>query len=153
MKIQDLTLEHFNQSELEKDIRLEIWDDEVLLNTYFYKENHDISPFLEEIKGWLIHFDQDKELVLQNIIDEGYLQTAEEWAQESSSEISLPISEKDFLGSFYPFEIGFCIGNIDDEPKVMVYLGNTTDYFPDHVFCCYLNKKNNQMEYNSGLEG
>lgn len=153
MKIEDITIEHFNRSIKNENITVEMWDEEVLLQTdiYFYTENHDISPFIEEIKYRLIRFNQDRNLVLQNIIDEGYLQTAETWVEDSK--ITLPISKEKFLESFYPFEIGFCIGNLEDEPDVMVYLGSDVEYFSDHVLCCYIMKKNNQIEYKSVLEG
>lgn len=102
MKIEDITIEHFNRSIKNENITVEMWDEEVLLQTdiYFYTENHDISPFIEEIKYRLIRFNQDRNLVLQNIIDEGYLQTAETWAEDSK--ITLPISKEKFLESFYP---------------------------------------------------
>ena len=99
----------------------------------------------------MIRFSQDKDLVLQNIIDKGYLQTAEARAEDSN--ISLPISQEQFLDSFYPFDIGVSIGNIENEPTVMVYLGSTIEYFSDHVLCCYIKKSNNRMEYQSVLEG
>lgn len=99
----------------------------------------------------MIRFSQDKDLVLQNIIDNGYLQTAESWAADSN--ISLPVSKEQFLDSFYPFEIGVSIGSIEDEPTVMVYLGSNIEYFSDHVLCCYIKKSNKLMEYQSILEG
>lgn len=85
MRIEDLTPEHFNPSDQNGDITLEIWNEDVSLpdNIYFYGESHDITPFIEKIKDRLICFNRDKDLVLQNIIDEGYLQTAEAWAQDS----------------------------------------------------------------------
>jgi len=153
MRIEDLTPEHFNPSDQNGDITLEILNEDVSLpdNIYFYGESHDITPFIEKIKDRLICFNRDKDLVLQNIIDEGYLQTAEAWAQDSKS--SLPISREQFLESFYPFEIGLCIGNIEDEPTIMVYLDSNIEYFSDHVLCCYIKKSHNQMEYKSILEG
>jgi len=153
MRIEDLTPEHFNPSDQNGDITLEIWNEDVSLpdNIYFYGESHDITPFIEKIKDRLICFNRDKDLVLQNIIDEGYLQTAEAWAQDSKS--SLPISREQFLESFYPFEIGLCIGNIEDEPTIMVYLDSNIEYFSDHFLCCYIKKSHNQMEYKSILEG
>ena len=56
MKIEDITIEHFNRSIKNENITVEMWDEEVLLQTdiYFYTENHDISPFIEEIKYRLI---------------------------------------------------------------------------------------------------
>lgn len=153
MKIKDLSPEYFNPSNQNGNITLEIWNEDVLLpdDIHFYGESHDISPFLEEIKKRLICFNQDKDLVLQNIIDEGYLQAAEAWAEDSS--ISSPISKQQFLESFYPFEIGLSIGNIEDEPTIMVYLGSKIEYFSDHVLCCYIKKSHNQIEYKSVLEG
>lgn len=153
MKIKDLSPEYFNPSNQNGNITLEIWNEDVLLpdDIHFYGESHDISPFLEEIKKRLICFNQDKDLVLQNIIDEGYLQAAEAWAEDSN--ISSPISKQQFLESFYPFEIGLCIGNIEDEPTIMVYLGSKIEYFSDHVLCCYIKKSHNQIEYKSVLEG
>ncbi len=153
MKIKDLTPEHFNPSNRNGDITLEIWGEDVLLqnDVHFYGESQDITPFFEEIKERLIRFSQDKGLVLQNIIDKGYLQIAESWAADSN--ISLPISKEQFLESFYPFEIGLCIGNIEDEPTIMVYLGSNIESFSDHVLCCYIKKSHNQMEYQSVLEG
>lgn len=153
MKIEDVTPEHFNKSPKKDDVSVELWNDDVLLSSdvYFYAENQDITPFMEEIKRRLIRFNQDKQLVLQNIIDEGYLQIAEAWAEDSN--ISLPISKEQFLESFYPFEIGLCIGNIEDEPTVMVYLGCNDEYFSDHVLCCYIRSKDNQTEYKTVLEG
>lgn len=153
MKIEDITIEHFNQSIKNENVTVNIWGKDVLLQTdiYFYTGNHDISPFIEEIKDRLIRFNQDKNQVLQNIIDEGYLQMAETWAEDSK--ITLPISKEKFLESFYPFEIGFCIGNFEDEPTVMVYLGSNIECFSDHVLCCYVMKKNNLMEYKTVLDG
>lgn len=153
MNIENLKPEHFNPSNRNGDITLEIWGEEVLLqnDVHFYGESQDITPFFEEIKERLIRFSQDKDLVLQNIIDKGYLQTAETWAEDSN--ISLPISKEQFLESFYPFEIGLCIGNIEDEPTIMVYLGSNIESFSDHVLCCYIKKSHNQMEYQSILEG
>lgn len=106
MKIEELTPEHFNPANQDGDITLEIWNENVLLQggIHFYDESHDITPFLEEIKERLMRFNQDKDLVLQNIIDVGYLQTAETWAEGSN--ISLPISKEQFLESFYPFQNG-----------------------------------------------
>lgn len=153
MKIEDLTPEHFNKSPKKDDVSVELWNDDVLLSTdvYFYAKNQDITPFMEEIKSRLIRFNQDKQLVLQNIIDEGYVQIAETWAKDSK--IALPISKGEFLESFYPFEIGLCIGNIEDNPDVMVYLGSNNEYFSDHVLCCYIRNKDNQIEYKTVLEG
>ena len=153
MNIENLKPEHFNPSNQNGDITLEIWGEDVLLQNdiHFYGESQDIAPFFEEIKERLLRFSEDKGLVLQNIIDKGYLKTAEAWAADSN--ISLPISKEQFLDSFYPFEIGVSIGNIEDEPTVMVYLGSTIEYFSDHILCCYIKKSNNQMEYQSVLEG
>lgn len=153
MKIKDLSPEYFNPSNQNGNITLKIWNEDVLLpdDIHFYGESHDISPFLEEIKERLICFNQDKDLVLQNIIDEGYLQAAEAWAEDSN--ISSPISKQQFLESFYPFEIGLSIGNIEDEPTIMVYFGSKIEYFSDHVLCCYIKKSHNQIEYKSVWEG
>ena len=99
MKIEDITIEHFNRSIKNENITIEMWDEEVLLQTniYFYTENHDISPFIEEIKYRLIRFNQDRNLVLQNIIDEGYLQTAETWAEDCKINVSSTNSKQSKL--------------------------------------------------------
>ena len=62
MKIEDITIEHFNRSIKNENITIEMWDEEVLLQTdiYFYTKNHDIFPFIEEIKYRLIRFNQDR---------------------------------------------------------------------------------------------
>ena len=153
MRIEDLTPKHFNKLPKKDDVSVELWNEDVLLSTdvYFYTENQDIAPFIEEIKCRLICFNQDKQQVLQNIIDEGYLQIAETWAKDSK--ITLPISKEDFLESFYPIEIGICIGNIEDNPDVMIYLGSNNEYFSDHVLCCYIRNRHDKIEYKIVLEG
>lgn len=52
MKIEDITIEYFNQSIKNENVTVDIWDEDVLLQTdiYFYTGNHDISHFIEEIK-------------------------------------------------------------------------------------------------------
>lgn len=159
MKIEDITMEVFTRSTHDEMITVDMWNgydvrlccasDEI----WFYTENRDVSPFIDEIKYKLKRFNEDRNIVLQRIMDEGYLQTAEAWAKDEDSEITLPISRKDFLESIGPFSIGFCIGDLQDEPEVVVYLGSHPDYFLGHVLCCSTMRNNAQIEYNISLEG
>lgn len=153
MTIEELTLKHFDSTECKEEVMLDIWDVEVRLSPHihFYKESCDVSPFVEDIKERLICFNQDKSLVLRNLVDEGYLEAVEEWTEDSREE--WPISQEELLDSFSPFEVGLSIGDKEDEPIVMVYLDSDVECFSGHVMCCYIKKMDGQMTYAFALEG
>lgn len=154
-RVHELTLDDFSLLEEGKDIPLEIWGEEVCLNgdIFFYKDNRKITPFFDEIKARLLFFDGDKDVVVQNLINDGYMNEAEENIKELALDIPVPVNEMEFRNNIHLVDLGFCIGDVDNEPTIMAYLGMTVEYFPGHVFCCYLNKENNRMKYNSVLEG
>lgn len=149
--IEELSIEDLNDIVEEKPVSIIIWDEEVILSggIYFYKDNRQMAPFLDKIKELLSCFDKSKTEIVQSVSDE-FLCLAQEWRKENDMQET--ISGDSFRDSIEIVEIGFCIGNVDDEPDIQVYLG-CDDYFSDHVICCYLLKDNDKIQYKFSLEG
>lgn len=149
--IEQLTITDLNNVTEDKTVSIIVWEEECILSsTYFYKENKQIAPFFDKIKELLSWFDKSKAEIVQSINDK-FIGTVQEWVAENNLQDT--ISEDDFCNSLSLSEIGFCIGDIDDEPLINIYLVCTPDYFLGHAICCYLKKENDEIKCDFVLEG
>lgn len=148
--VEQLSIEDLNDIAEEKPVSIIIWGEETdFSGIYFYKDNCQMAPFFDEIKELLLWLDKSKIEITQSISDE-FLGLAQKWGKDN--DIQETITSAIFCNSMEIVEIGFCIGNVGDEPEIDIYL-ECGNYFSDHVICCYLIKDSDKIKYNFSLEG
>lgn len=148
--VEQLSIEDLNDIAEEKPVSVIIWGEETdFSGVYFYKDNRQMAAFFDKIKELLLWLDKSKIEITQSISAK-FLGLAQEWGKDN--DIQGTISSAVFCDSMEIVEIGFCIGDVDDEPEINIYLG-CGDYFSDHVICCYLEKDNDKIKYSFSLEG
>ena len=134
----------------ETSVPVIIWGEEIILSgIYFYKDNREIAPLFDKIKELLFWFDKSKIEITQSISDK-FIRIAQDWKKENG--VQDTISSDDFCNSVEIIEIGFCIGDIEDEPEINIYIG-CDEIFSDHTICCYLKEENGKIICNFALEG
>ncbi|WP_455673475.1 hypothetical protein [Phocaeicola sp.] len=145
--VEQLSIADLNSVAEETSVPIIIWGEEVILSgVYFYKDNRQIAPFFDKIKELLFWFDKSKIEIIQSISDK-FIGIVQEWERESN--IQKIISSDGLCNSI---EIGFCIGDVEDEPLINIYF-DCGEHFPDHTVCCYLKKEDDKINYNFTLEG
>lgn len=148
--VEQLSIADLNSVAEETSVPIIIWGEEVILSgVYFYKDNRQIAPFFDKIKELLFWFDKSKIEIIQSISDK-FIGIVQEWERESN--IQKIISSDGLCNSIEIIEIGFCIGDVEDEPLINIYF-DCGEHFPDHTVCCYLKKEDDKINYNFTLEG
>lgn len=148
--VEQLSIADLNRVSEETSVPIIIWGEEIILSgVYFYKDNRQIAPFFDKIKELLFWFDKSKIEIIQSISDK-FVEIVREWEKES--DIQKTISSDGLCNNVEIIEIGFCLGDVEDEPLINIYF-DCGEHFPDHTVCCYLKKENDKINYNFTLEG
>ena len=126
--VEKLSISDLNNIAGETPVSIIIWNEEIVLcgGVYFYKDNKQIAPFFDKIKELLFWFDKSKTEIIKSISDK--------------------------FNSVEIIEIGFCLGDVEDEPLINIYF-DCGEHLSDHTVCCYLKKENDKIDYNFTLEG
>lgn len=149
--VEKLSISDLNNIAGETPLSIIVWNEEIVLSggVYFYKDNKQIAPLFDKIKELLFWFDKNKTEIIQSISDK-FMRIVQEWERES--DIQETISSDGLCNSIEIIEIGFCLGDVEDEPLINIYF-DCGKHFLDHTVCCYLKKENDKINYNFTLEG
>ena len=133
-----------------------IWNDETSIYIDFGKvENKskllkNYLPLLEKYLGWL---SQHRKEIVRALIDDGYLDCANEWAScaelaedeeqecyimEDGQKVFLPITEEDFSNSLILNEMSFNCFKEKNEITLHLYFICSPDYFAYHTLIVYV---------------